>query len=471
MLRFTGSFVFRPLLKWRYVGLLIALAALLAAPATAVPNPVVNGPIPGLPNVPNPLIDISAFGYVEEEFFVSGSAMSYTSAVPLTVDGLWNAVPGGFNASYATRIVVRRPANPANFNGVAVVEWMNVSAGFDSSPDFSQMNAEILRSGYIWVGASVQKVGVDALIADPSGRYATLAHPGDSFSYDILSQIGQALAAPAGTDPLAGQTPSVLLAMGESQSAFFLVTYVNALQPIDDRYDGILIHSRGAGAGPLSQGAQGDVPAPSVTLIRTDLSVPVHTLVTEGDLVIPLLGSFFARQADHPLFRFWEVAGAAHADLVVTGGFDVLGCGFGNPANQPNEGIYFTVLRAALDHLQRWAQGGPPPPSAPLLVETSPFSVARDADGLALGGLRTPQMDVPIAEHNGTINFGAGGFCFLFGHTLPFDAARLAELYPNHGTYVSQFVQSVNAAVDGGFILEADGEALKQGAAESSIGK
>ncbi len=122
MLRFAVGFLFRPSLKWRHAGILIALAALLASPASAVPDPVVNGPIPGAPNVPNPLIDISAFGYVEEEFFVSGSATSYTSAVPLTQDGFWNAVPGGFNEPYTTRIVVRRPSNPASFNGVVVVE-------------------------------------------------------------------------------------------------------------------------------------------------------------------------------------------------------------------------------------------------------------------------------------------------------------------------------------------------------------
>jgi hypothetical protein len=428
--------------SWGLAGLLIALAALLiATPAAAVLNPSVTGPVPGTPNILDPLIDISAFGYVEEEYFVSGTAMSYTSAVPLTPEGFWSAVPGGFNADYTTRILVRRPSDPKKFNGVAVVEWLNVSAGFDSNPDWSQMNEEILRSGYIWVGASAQKVGVDALIADGTGRYATLVHPGDSFSYDIFSQIGQALAAPVGTDPLAGQTPSVLLAMGESQSAFRLVTYVNAVQPRDDRYDGILIHSRGGGAANLSQGAQGDVPAPFGTQIRTDLSVPVFTLQTEGDLLI--LGSFFARQADTPLFRFWEVAGASHADLVVTGGVDVLGCGLGNQATQPNEGIYFTVLRAALDHLQRWAQGGPPPPSAPLLVATSSVSVARDEFGIALGGVRTPQVDVET----------------------------LAELYRNHGAYVSAFSQAVNTGVDGEFILQADGVALKRGAARSSIGK
>ena len=32
---------------------------------------------------------------------------------------------------YRTRMIVRRPADPADFNGTVVVEWQNVKAQFD----------------------------------------------------------------------------------------------------------------------------------------------------------------------------------------------------------------------------------------------------------------------------------------------------------------------------------------------------
>src|SRR5690606_24356513 len=47
--------------------------------------------------------------YVTEEFIVEGTANAFRPARPLTEDGLWS-VEQGERASYATRLVVCRPA-------------------------------------------------------------------------------------------------------------------------------------------------------------------------------------------------------------------------------------------------------------------------------------------------------------------------------------------------------------------------
>lgn len=90
-----------------------------------------------------------------------------------------------------------RPVKPARFSGTVVVEWLNVTGGADAAPDWTLGHNELIREGDVWVGVSAQKVGVDALkTAPPRGdpvRYATLSHPGDSYSYDIFSQAGQAI--------------------------------------------------------------------------------------------------------------------------------------------------------------------------------------------------------------------------------------------------------------------------------------
>ena len=52
--------------------------------------------------------DGTPFGYTEEEFFISGTANSYTSAEPLSQDGMWTVTPKD-TAEYKTRILVRRP--------------------------------------------------------------------------------------------------------------------------------------------------------------------------------------------------------------------------------------------------------------------------------------------------------------------------------------------------------------------------
>src|SRR5262249_10103588 len=61
------------------------------------PAPTVRGPItsPGSAFVTPPSsLDLSPSGYVEEEFFLSGTASAYTSAVALGSDGRWAATPG-----------------------------------------------------------------------------------------------------------------------------------------------------------------------------------------------------------------------------------------------------------------------------------------------------------------------------------------------------------------------------------------
>ena len=187
-----------------------AAAVVSAAPRT----PPVEGPVgggKGTPSIAATTFDLGEVGYVQEEFFLSGTARAFTSTAALGTDGKWS-VAVGESAAYKTRIVVHRPAGRKKFNGTVVVEWLNVSGGVDAGPDWMLAHTELIRSGYVWVGVSAQIVGVEGgpglvpvaslplKTVDPE-RYATLRHPGDSFSYDIFSQVGQALRQPTGAGP------------------------------------------------------------------------------------------------------------------------------------------------------------------------------------------------------------------------------------------------------------------------------
>jgi hypothetical protein len=59
----------------------------------------------------------------------------------------------------------------------------------------------------------------------------------------------------------------------------------------------------------------------------------------------------------------------------------------------------------------------------------------------------------------------------LFGGFAPFDDARLAELYRNHGAYVSRFMRAVQDSQKQGFLLREDAETQRESAAQSSVGK
>lgn len=458
------------------VTVLAASASLLglgaAGEARASTGPTVSGPVTGGKGavvLQATAFDLAGVGYAQSEFFVSGNAVSYVPAAALGSDGRWTVAPAG-TAAYTTRIVVNRPVDPARFNGAVVVEWLNVSGGLDVAPDWVSAHNELIREGFAWVGVSAQALGVAAdKSADPV-RYAALSHPGDSYSYDIYTQAGRVVRTDAAT-VLGGLRPRAVLAEGESQSAFRLTTYVNAIQPVERAYDGFLVHSRAGNGAPLSQAPQADVPTPQVVQLRSDLRAPVLVVQTETDLIA--LGYLAARQADSPRFRLWEVAGTAHADhYLATLGITDNGDGTAGarafdsmldpPAGTPaftcdrpiNTGQVHYVMDTAQTALRRWVTVGVAPPTAPRLQVTA-AGFGLDANGNVLGGVRTPAVDVPVATLSGLGQSGST-FCFLFGTTTPLSPARRAELYPTRARFVAKWTLSVAALTASGFIRPAD---------------
>jgi hypothetical protein len=425
-------------------------------------------------------IDLSSKGYVTEEFFASGTASAFEAPGPLSPDGRWSVTPGS-TAPYRTRLVVRRPSDPARFNGTVLVEWFNVSGGLEASPDWSYLGPQILRDGYAYVGVSAQAFGVDggkALLGIPgmapgSGlvvsnpeRYGTLAHPGDEFAFDMFTRIGRALHGPAPATALGPLRPERIIAVGESQSAFFMTTYIDAVQPVARAFDGFFVHSRGVSGASLTGVAMASPDVPKGLQIRSDSTVPVLIFETETDLG-PLLDYGPARQPDSDRVRTWEVAGTAHADAYVVGGFaSALGCDF-----SVNEGPQHFVAQAALVALTRWVADGVAPPSAPplQLSSVSPPRIARDDAGNALGGVRTPAVDVPVSALSGEAPPGTSRLCALFGSTVRFDEATLVDRYGDKGNYLRAYGRSLDQAIAAGFLLESDRAELEALAAAAEF--
>jgi hypothetical protein len=95
------------------------------------------------------------------EFFFAGTATAFKPTSPPGNDGAWTVAPDT-TAPYKVRMLVRRPSDPKTFNGIVVVEWLNVTALVEGAADFMQMQEELLRNGYAWVGVGAQAAGVNS---------------------------------------------------------------------------------------------------------------------------------------------------------------------------------------------------------------------------------------------------------------------------------------------------------------------
>ena len=309
--------------------------------------------------------------------------------------------------------MVHRPIDADDFSGTVFVEWINVSAGFDTAPDWLTLHTQIIRSGAGYMAVSAQAVGVqggaDVIEGATAGglkggdpaRYGSLDHPGDAYSYDMFTQAGVAAAGDAtGPKPFGDLDVERVIASGESQSAFRLTTYVNAIHHLTDVYDGYYIHSRAGGAAGFgtTDFSLPDETIPEVVHTRTDVDVPVMTLQTESDLL--RLGYLPSRQPDSKHFRLWEIAGTAHADQYTARlGFADTGDGTAerailDPASADggvlrcgtpiNAGVAFPVLNAGLFHLERWVRDGTAPPKAPRMASKGD-ELVRDEHGIVAG--------------------------------------------------------------------------------------
>ena len=206
------------------------LALLTAAPALAqiagpVALPSVTGPIPvtadSYPlmasNKLQVVVDLPAAGYVEEEFFVSGRANVYDWAAD---GGVMVKTPG---APYTTRIMLRRPADPARFSGNVISRSQRRRVDFSFSWGVS--HDYFMENGDAWVAITYSPENLQALQTFNPTRYAPLSManptanercaPGpngvaaaapleEGLRWDIISQVGALLKAARPGGPLAG---------------------------------------------------------------------------------------------------------------------------------------------------------------------------------------------------------------------------------------------------------------------------
>jgi hypothetical protein len=442
-------------------------------------------------------MDLAEVGYVEEEYSIEGDADIYS----YIDDGgpSPDVIADGAQIPYKTRILVRRPEYPKRFNGTVYYEVLNATAGWDGDPIWQSNYEYITREGAIWVGMSTKPVTVDflrdgwaawPLVSRNASRYADLAMPAFGQVWDMLAQTALLLKTPdEANNPLAGFDVNRIIMVGYSQSAAYQVTFVNSFhkdaQTPDGKptIDGYFISAGGENAkhvtGPTVATPE-SLPAGDA---RNFLLTPVPTIRFQTQTEIVNFPSYTVRQSeqDSPWLRFYEMAGGSHVDAQINQvGGQALVRDLGLPPSfcpAPTGGDYNPIIignvqSALMDRLDRWIDDGLMPPASRFMELVGPAnspSLKLDADGNAVGGVRPPQLEVPLGQYKGT-NTGPG-FCFLFGAYVSFDEAVLEQRYRNRGSYVSQLVRAVKRSQKEGFLLNEDATKLRRAAAESPAGE
>jgi hypothetical protein len=445
---------------------IIKLAAVLGAFWVAIasaemppPSPVakITGPIPVTQQSNEPFraepsqqrpSNFSAYGYVEEEYFVSGS-----------VDG----------QPYATSLLVRKPSASATFSGVVVVETLHFQG---NTPFWSIYRDRLMSDGHAWVMVTSQRLPLETYVRKSNAaRYASLqipeaggaqadplaSGPQDAISQAILSQVGALLKSNASNTPLAGMTVKYLIMAGVSQTGVATLHYIQEShtkarlvngRPIYDGY----FPAEAFVSGPISGG---------------DAAV-IH-VVGEGDFAVFCaqgLGCNFPsrRDSDAPNDRFREYQFPAGSHLPSRGLPDarmMIGTPLA-PDEQLSQFPSNLFYYAAFANLVDWITKGITLPKAPP-IEVRNGQIVRDAFGNAKGGVRSPYVDVPTVRYIASAPTAPGDNPArrMIGLQEPLPQQKLRSLYKSRANYLKRFDREIDHLVAERWLEAKDGETLK----------
>lgn len=448
----------------------------MSTPAMAL-HAHVQGPIPETPGNSAVVLEpygvdrLPSYDYIQEEYLVSGVAAGH---------------------DYATRILVRRPADMSKFNGRALAEVSHIWGG---TSVWRAYNRQLMRGGYMWVEIDSQAPSAMDLIkgANPE-RYSDmkfiegelardfsasvpftenptpelLAQQYDEFkkrwwratpqSFEIIAQVASSL-----RDGLPGLPESAvrtLLFAGISQTGGvvrrFIEKHHNALRRPDGGpvFDGYLPGASGGDALP-------------------DIDVPVIEVLGEAEFqsvrwacgVSGQVRGLSHRRRDSFTFRLYEVAGMAHRETRHMSDRDkakLRNCPLPPGAKWstfPNSHIYHALLEMLAD----WSEGlRTPPPSKLLATVGDTDTIVRDEWGNAVGGLRTTYTDAPLSTLVAATPMGRPAW--YQGHEIPLRLQKLLETYSSPEEYRRLHAQIVDRMLTEGFLLPEDAEELRRDA-------
>lgn len=432
--------------------------------------------------------DLVQAGYIEEEYYLAGIAPAITAAG----DKL-------FQAPYITRILVRRPKDPARFNGTAIIEpfsWFG-----ERGAGWILTRRYLLREGYAYVGytlninqpehdpkftpdydaAAINRyrpiVNLEFMRRFDYARYAPLGFYYDPArfvrgdrpdpfvpqSQGVGAQLALLLKSNAPSGPLAGLEVDRVYVDSWAVTAQVWMDYLDQGRHQQWRMpDGRpLIDAYMTG-----RMAYGEVGGDVIRVPRKmPDDAPFITIYSQSEVMHDAVeGIALPTDTDRPRLRYYEVTGVPHLRLADHGTehTEALAADVGKKDDPRCQVLYDepaeVVVSALLDAMDRWVREDKPMPKASR-VKRNRRGVARDpATGNMIGGVRPPWIEVPAAAYMTDAETGCG---LIYDTKIPYGKQQLRKLYVNYENYQRKFSAAKDSAINQGYLLPEDAVHVK----------
>jgi len=434
-------------------------------------------------------LKLSEYGYIEEEYFVSGKANIYDCDTngELFIDG--DPLP------YKTRILVRKPADRDKFSGRVYMDIMNATQGYDIEDLWHRNYLWCMEHGHGYVGITSKPVNVQSLKNFDYGRYADLNFAGrdrvpmpalsasatlpgteEGLIWDMIAQTAAALR-DGSTMCFYGLRAEYLYLTGQSQSGAYLNTFAGFFDKFANAGGTRLFDGYMNIVGALVERSirqEPDIGPLKLRLrVRRPIATPYICMSSEADLYLFnnfLKGDLFSvkiEDSDTALdkCRYYEIAGSPHTDIlcpVLNALSEVEKTG----AKMPNldEKLVDAIndlpvefyICGMLEKLHIWAAEGKAPECVEKMERVN-GDLKRDRFGNALGGFRSPFLDVPIAAYQAVNPDDPEGIC---GKMRYFTKEEFDSLYSSKEEYLQKFAAYTEKQKDNHWLDDASAEKM-----------
>lgn len=450
---------------------------------------------------------LDAVCYDEKEYYMYGTANVYKTSTDGSIE-VWTS-----DAPYVNRFVVRYPQEKEKFSGNVVVEIINPTSFMEIERMWILAYKEFLRNGDIYVGITSKPNTIESLQKFHPERYAEMSWPNPNRSqpfpftredidtcgifipddqnieyetglfWDMLTDLTELLRSDDEKNPIRSYHPRTVVLTGWSQSANYLVRYINDFVYRDENrqslYDGFLVGAPPRHlATPVNQYETVSCAKNECVKLK-QVKSPCIVFQTESENALFRTKDIVRPDGDEQEFMcvHYDITGASHDTVETMISYykddeDMKRIGFlpAYHAKNKEANRYPTqiLVAAMFRNLFYWIHTGVAPRSCERIRVDSRGENVKDALSNSIGGIRTCLLDYPTGSFYlySDVHVGENGMFpdldkdFVFGHEEAFSKEMLKEMYGDLEHYKNLVEEHTLKQVMKGFVIREDAKWL-----------